>query len=356
MTEPIASARIKRSRPKQARASRRPQAAKGSPHRVTLNSARAPILARRHLNRFLGLEPKVLRGDDPEAVHDLRVASRRLQQTLELIYPAPRPAKIRKLRRSIRRSRRALSSVRNYDVLLERAGKALARKRLSRREVWTSFRDYLAERRDSSFRKASRKLGKLHLSTCFVQLKVLLEEASILPASLGAAPLKRPATQSSADAGVFHDRVIAAFREIWSAWEERLLQAQQEQSAPSLHAVRIATKRLRYLIEAMAEMGVPGSKNAVDCLRHLQQHLGNWHDLEVMEQAMLEMVAGPRFLENHLELALETERLVLRNRSAKKKYEQEFFEIVRDSPDWARLQDWCRSMLELEAIPAQQEG
>ena len=34
-------------------------------------------LALRQLDRFMSLEPKVLRGDDPDAIHDLRVASRR---------------------------------------------------------------------------------------------------------------------------------------------------------------------------------------------------------------------------------------------------------------------------------------
>src|SRR6516225_5055134 len=46
-------------------------------------------LALQQLDRFMSLEPKVLRGEDPEAIHDMRVASRRLQQFLDLIYPPP---------------------------------------------------------------------------------------------------------------------------------------------------------------------------------------------------------------------------------------------------------------------------
>ena len=82
-------------------------------------------LALKQLNRFMTLEPKVLRGDDPDAIHDMRVASRRLQQILDLMYPKPRAREIRGLRRKIRRSRRRLSGGRNRDVMEERGGKQL---------------------------------------------------------------------------------------------------------------------------------------------------------------------------------------------------------------------------------------
>src|SRR5579871_6940027 len=40
-------------------------------------------LALRQLNRLVSLEHQVLRGESPKAVHDLRVASRRLQSLLD---------------------------------------------------------------------------------------------------------------------------------------------------------------------------------------------------------------------------------------------------------------------------------
>src|SRR5215472_15501686 len=40
--------------------------------------ARVSELAIKYLDRCVSLEPKVLHGDDPDAVHDLRVATRRL--------------------------------------------------------------------------------------------------------------------------------------------------------------------------------------------------------------------------------------------------------------------------------------
>src|SRR5581483_9306293 len=60
-------------------------------------------LALKQLNRLVSLEAKVLKGDDADAIHDIRVATRRLQQVLDLLYPVPRPEAVRRVRRQIRR-------------------------------------------------------------------------------------------------------------------------------------------------------------------------------------------------------------------------------------------------------------
>ena len=61
-----------------------------------------------------------------------------------------------------------------------------------------------------------------------------------------------------------------------------------------------------------------------------------------------------RVSSRRLPLALQAERLVLQGRRSKKRYEEEFFEIVQHSPEWARLEDWVRSALppEQPEVPA----
>src|SRR4029077_6122948 len=83
-------------------------------------------IAVQHLDRFISLEAKVLRGDDAEAVHDMRVASRPVQHILAVLYAAPVPKEIRRLNRRVRRARRVLSELRNYDVQIERVNRSLA--------------------------------------------------------------------------------------------------------------------------------------------------------------------------------------------------------------------------------------
>ena len=63
-------------------------------------------LARKRLERFVTLYPKALVSDEPEIVHDLRVASRRLQQALRVLPPHSKSVN-RKLFKVLRRVRRA---------------------------------------------------------------------------------------------------------------------------------------------------------------------------------------------------------------------------------------------------------
>ena len=298
-----------------------------------------PVLegARRQLDQYLSLEPKVLKGRDPDAIHDIRVASRRLQQVLDLLYPAPRPAKVQKVRRTIRRSRRVLSVVRNCDVLLERTERILARKRASRREVWSAFRDYIEERRERSFRKATRRLSKLNLSALYVRLQEQMRPPDPSPSeetSLGGArtaPL-RP-------------RINQSLQETWSSLAICVEQARETPDTASLHAVRIAAKKVRYLVEVVHALDVPGSDQTLACLRRLQTHLGDWHDLEVLEEMMLAMVAQPEFLAERLEVAMEVERLDLRNRKSKFGYVEQFLRMTGSSEEWVRLTGWVRDFL-----------
>jgi CHAD domain-containing protein len=309
--------------------------------------------ARRQLDQFVALEPKVLKGNKPEAIHDIRVASRRLQQVLDLLDPPPRPAKVRKLRGTIRRARRVLSDLRNCDVLLERIERVLSRKRAARREAWEAFRDYLRERREQSFRKSSRELSKLNLSSLYVRLREHLKSSGESSARLasGTAPAVIPPGDRD---NLLRTRLDAALRETWSSLETLLAQARETREATALHAVRIGAKKVRYLVEVIHELDVPGSDRALAALRHLQEHLGDWHDLQVLEEMMLEMVARPRFLQEHLDLAMEVERLALRNRQRKRIHEERLFEMTGNSGEWNRLAEWVQGFL--SKMPAGGEG
>ena len=55
---------------------------------------------------------------------------------------------------------------------------------------------------------------------------------------------------------------------------------------------------------------------------------------------MIEMVARPDFLRERLDLAMGVEKLIVRNRVAKKKMEEKYFRVTVDSPDAARLKEW----------------
>jgi CHAD domain-containing protein len=305
--------------------------------------ARVCSLAMKQLDRCVSLEPKVLHGDDPDAVHDLRVATRRLQQVLDLMFPSQAPREIRKLRRRLKRCRRALSEVRNCDVLLERVDSALARKRTARRETWRAIRTYLAAHRAQRLEKGLRKLTGVNLSELYVRMKeCLLGYGRSFPAAESADHHfgKRTPTVEQ-----FYSRIGENLKTVWEALEEQVGQSRREPEAAVLHQVRIAGKRMRYLVEVLHAFQVPGSPEVVVWLRSLQKHLGQWHDLVVFEETAIEMIADPDFLRDHMELALDIEKLILKNRGLRKKFEGKYLEALADETALLRTKDWVSRII-----------
>ena len=72
------------------------------------NRAALERLLHDRLRKFMSLLPKVLAEDSVEAVHDLRVWSRRLQQVVSTLSTDPLTSETRTMVRALRRARRVL--------------------------------------------------------------------------------------------------------------------------------------------------------------------------------------------------------------------------------------------------------
>jgi CHAD domain-containing protein len=303
-------------------------------------------LAQRHLNRFISLEPKVLKGDDPDAIHDMRVASRRLQQILDLIFPKPLPHEVGRLRRKLRRCRRTLGDVRNCDVMLKHVEGRLARRRSSDQEAWAAVKQYLLERRSDSFARATRKLSKMNLALFYLHAKEILGRVKPSPETGGVS--HSLALPDGAAFEPFPERLTQALVGVWSDFEKQVAVSRQEATPPSIHAARICAKRLRYLLEVVNQFGIPGSAGALAWLKKIQQCLGDWHDTEVLEQMMIEMIAKPTFLRDQLPLALAIGKLILRNRVTKQRFRDKYFQMTLASTDYEGIKSWVQGLL---AVP-----
>jgi len=304
-------------------------------------------MARRHLDRCVSLEPKVLHGDDPAAIHGLRVATRRLQQVIDLIYPSPHSGDMRKLYRGLKRCRSSLSDIRNYDVLLAKVDAALGRKRTARREAWEAIGEYLRDRRSVRLEKSLRKLAKANLSSIYVRLK------ESLPANGASGHVPGASSGSGAERQLepeqFYERVADALKTVWTELEQQIAHSHHRRDASVLHHARLAAKRARYLIEVIHACEAPGSKEVLIWLRSLQAQLGLWHDLVVFEEYVLGMLADRDFLRDHLEMAIQIERLMMGNRALKSKLEKKYFELVQDRTGVLKTREWVRRMVDSPA-------
>lgn len=305
------------------------------------NSSRDKVrqMVWRQLDRMLSLEPKVLRGDNPGAIHDFRVASRRFQQALNLLSPPSAAPKVRRIGRKVRRCRRACSAVRNCDVFIERIEKLLAGETSRYREAWAAVLDHVRERRQKAHARALGKLSKLNLAGIYVELRPALSSDAAVPEgkdALNADTLDEPLDDRMREE---LDRANQRFR----------AQAAHFQSGSgaddSLHELRLAAKKLRYLVEIADELEVQDSHEALGWLRKAQQHLGDCHDLEVAQQMMAKMAAHPRFLREQLGLAMLILKLMSREQKAKERLEQKYTEWFLSTGGGEALNGWLQAFL-----------
>lgn len=316
-------------------------------------SRRVIKLALKQLDRVVALESKVLRDQSIEPAHNLRVASRRLQGLVEFLYPAPAPGNIRKLRRRLKKARTALGELRNQDVMTWRIERVLARKRTAHRVAWEGAQDYVRKLRPKVAQRAHRKLARLNLPELYVRLRKELDNQLPGEPAEGTRVIAFPEERASADpiaalepgadgassngsglAGRFSERLD----ELWQDFRGKAAAAQE--NATNLHALRIAAKRLRYLVEVAADLDVTGSHESLACLRALQGRLGDWHDYQVLGTTMLAMVARRQFLEEHLALAIKVEQLVLALRSSRTRSCQRYLRQTFRSPEYRRMSEW----------------
>ena len=234
-------------------------------------------LARKRLERFATLFPKVLLRDAPDTIHDLRVASRRLQQALRLVLPSSKSPGARKVMRMPRKVRRAFGACRNLDATLALVEKKLAgAATASLRQSWDTVRLWLEQKRSTELERARKELKRHDLVDFIVRVQEHLEGMDPEPASIGQLGEKA------------HDA--------FTAWKDALESAKAEPQVKQIHAFRIAGKRLRYRAESLAELGDTALKPLVQGLKALQDDLGDWHDRCVLRQHVAEFIGRPGFL------------------------------------------------------------
>ena len=241
-------------------------------------------LTRKRLQRFVTLVPKFLVNGDPDVIHDLRVASRRLQQILRAIAAPGKNKNARKVFRILRRARRAIGPCRNLDV-----NAALAQSRVDEaqsellRQGWEALHKYLQENRPSLLAAARTRIAKYDLALFIARTEALF----------GAAALQADPTP----------RLRTAVQTSMTEWDEACARAEETRSVEHLHALRIATKRLRYGAEILVDIGAGAFEVTAKDLQQLQSALGDWHDRCVFVQFVAEFIGRPEYLLHHPDMA-----------------------------------------------------
>jgi CHAD domain-containing protein len=245
-------------------------------------------LARKRLERFVSLLPKMLVNDDPNTIHDLRVGSRRLQQAVRVVVPNPKSSKCKKTVRTLRRVRRAFGPCRNLDVnialISEKRGQAAT---AIVRRSWEALQRDLEEKRDLLLESARREITG-------IDLFAFIERAQALFSSAKRDQNGTPDTIA---------KLADATAEAMKACDDACVQAYEARDQYHLHRFRIAAKRVRYRVELLVDLGQAGTKPFLTALKELQTVLGDWHDRSVLLQSMAEFISKPDFLADHPDMS-----------------------------------------------------
>ena len=242
-------------------------------------------MMRERLRKCVTLLPQVLSEDDPNAVHDLRVWTRRLQQVIVTLFPDPSLPEARMMTRALRRARQALGGWRDCDVVVAAlVHKVRQTRNAEQKQAWEFV---LASARDEGRRQArlARKaLANRKLFTLAHHAQILFEHRANHANSNGASPMVV---------------LQASIRAAYEQWREGLARAKASMDPIEVHAFRINTKRLRYRIELLRDLGSPKAKAALSSLKDLQEELGSWHDNLSFARIVSEALANPEFLMQH---------------------------------------------------------
>ncbi|MFI5371276.1 MAG: CHAD domain-containing protein [Candidatus Eisenbacteria bacterium] len=215
---------------------------------------------------------RVRRAADPEAVHDLRVASRRLTAALALWSPRlPGRAAVR-ARRRVRRLRRALRGARDLEV-----ARAEIAERLPHLEPATRVAvEALAARLDRRLAAENRRARARVTGGRLARIRRAVERAI---ARRDLTPLELSALQTMARTHVESQRRVGL---------QSLATAARHDVPPAWHRARLDIKRWRYAAEctrsllAGAEGAEPERAPLLDALKAAQEALGRVQDLVVL--------------------------------------------------------------------------
>jgi CHAD domain-containing protein len=215
--------------------------------------------ARKQLKRLREALGEVSATGNAKAIHNARVACRRLNELLDLMNVWLDADRIRRPRRSFKRIRTTFERVRDVDVLLASLFQPQAGEHLQPHEL-ARLEGELTRRREKELKRALRDCRKLRPEKAIRQTEQLcgvLEKAAVD---------ERPALKSRLDQ-MFSERADALL-----ACDPRHVETSD------LHQDRIRLKRLRYVAELIRRFELGLSNELIDAFTHMQDLLGRWHD------------------------------------------------------------------------------
>lgn len=204
-------------------------------------------------------------GVDPEELHDMRVATRRMRTALWIAEPYLDLDALKRVRKGLAQTATVLGAVRDMDVFREKTMAYIAKRQVPLREFAPLFRvwdvEYIGRRNDMLVHLSSKQYAKFkkafwdHLRAGMPERKGPHRVTDLLPT------LVRERLTTVLD----HGRFLA----------------ETEAPLAAYHALRIDVKRLRYTLEFFRDILGPTAREAITATQALQDFFGDLQDARV---------------------------------------------------------------------------
>jgi CHAD domain-containing protein len=235
------------------------------------------LVCRQQLEAIARHRPGARQGRDPEELHDLRVAVRRTRSALgefRKFFPAE---PVERFRDEFRWLGEVTGPVRDLDVYLEHLPGYRALLPADAAAALEPFRHFLQRHRRLERRRLVRCLDSVRLQTLLAGWPHFLDGAD------GRAWPER------ADLPIGE----VARRHIWKLYRRFLRQGEAITAGSpdrDLHRLRIAGKKLRYLVEFFRELYPPAEIDLlIRAMKGIQDFLGAYQDSTVQQEKLIAM-------------------------------------------------------------------
>jgi CHAD domain-containing protein len=193
-----------------------------------------------HVHRIKGNEA------DPDAVHQIRVYCRRTQSAVDVLAEVLSGKQVAKILRTLPKLRRAAGKVRDWDVLADELRNIRDQALSSERAGIDFLLEQYRRQRAEGVGRLARRIHKIERKKRFWDWA--RKHFSSPPSSSAVAESIPPAETEEGSLGGLAKEKIASELAIF----ERAVASYSDQDTEQLHLLRLAVKRLRYVLEVFA--------------------------------------------------------------------------------------------------------
>ncbi len=250
--------------------------------------------------KMLKHEAGACSGEDPEDVHDMRVATRRMRSAFRLFESYFKPKWVNGYQRRLRKIARALGAVRDLDVLIQGVEEYAASLGIAPRTSHKKLTEEEKAAREAARGQAAEQ--QMALGEAVALVRAQRDEArEELIDVLSSKNYRRFVKEfgeflTTAGQGVGKDSSYPVGLMLPNVIYQQLMEVRvhdhevEDHTVETLHALRVEFKRLRYRVSFFEDVLGKEADDFIDELKKIQDHLGRLNDVVVAQSVLGELL------------------------------------------------------------------